>query len=43
VTDGASLDVQDLFDVPLSELRGVHEGTLPRLFGGPSVMPNHDD
>ncbi|MCA1711085.1 MAG: phosphoribosylformylglycinamidine synthase subunit PurL [Actinobacteria bacterium] len=33
VTDGTSLDVQDLFDVPLSELRVAYEGTLPRLFG----------
>jgi phosphoribosylformylglycinamidine synthase II len=33
VTDGDTLDVQDLFEVPLAELREAHEGTLPRLFG----------
>ncbi|MCU1673998.1 MAG: purL, partial [Frankiales bacterium] len=33
VTDGDSLDVQDLFTVPLQELREAYEGTLPRLFG----------
>ena len=33
VTDGASLDVQDLFDLPLAELREAHERTLPALFG----------
>jgi phosphoribosylformylglycinamidine synthase len=33
VTDGSSLDVQDVLDVPLEELREAHEGTLPRLFG----------
>jgi phosphoribosylformylglycinamidine (FGAM) synthase-like enzyme len=33
VVDGDSLDVQGLFDVPLSELRSAWEGTMPRLFG----------
>ena len=33
VTDGTSLDVQDLFDVPLDRLREAHERTLPALFG----------
>jgi phosphoribosylformylglycinamidine synthase subunit PurL len=33
VTDGEALDVQDLFELPLAELREAHEGTLPRLFG----------
>jgi len=31
--DSGVLDVQDLFEVPLDELREAHEGTLPRLFG----------
>ena len=31
--DSGTLDVQDLFEVPLDELRDAHEGTLPRLFG----------
>jgi phosphoribosylformylglycinamidine synthase II len=31
--DTATLEVQDLFEVPLDELREAHEGTLPRLFG----------
>jgi hypothetical protein len=31
--DSGLLDVQDLFEVPLDELREAHEGTLPRLFG----------
>jgi phosphoribosylformylglycinamidine synthase len=33
VTDGRSLEVQDLFTVPLAELREAFESTLPRLFG----------
>ena len=37
VTDGtgddALLDVQDLFQVTLGELRAAHEGTLPAIFG----------
>ena len=33
VTDGTSLDVQDLFDLPLAALREAHEATLPALFG----------
>jgi phosphoribosylformylglycinamidine synthase len=33
VVDGDSLEVQDVFDVPLAELRAAWEGTLPRLFG----------
>jgi phosphoribosylformylglycinamidine synthase II len=33
VTDGDSLDVQDLFDVPLAELSEAYERTLPALFG----------
>jgi phosphoribosylformylglycinamidine synthase subunit PurL len=33
VTDGETLDVQDLFEVPLAELRRAHEATLPALFG----------
>ena len=28
-----SVEVQDYFSVPLTELREVHESTLPRLFG----------
>lgn len=37
VTDGASLDVQDVLDLPLEELREAYEATLPRLFGSASV------
>ena len=33
VTNGASLDVQDLFDLPLDELSVAYESTLPALFG----------
>ena len=33
VTDGTSLDVQDLFDLPLDELSTAYEATLPALFG----------
>jgi len=33
VTDGTSLDVQDVLSVPLEELRTAHEATLPALFG----------
>ncbi|UPW10179.1 phosphoribosylformylglycinamidine synthase subunit PurL [Gordonia terrae] len=28
-----AVEVQDYFSVPLAELREVHEGTLPRMFG----------
>ncbi|HWH27503.1 MAG TPA: phosphoribosylformylglycinamidine synthase subunit PurL [Mycobacteriales bacterium] len=31
--DTGALEVQDLFTVPLDELREAHEGTLPALFG----------
>jgi phosphoribosylformylglycinamidine synthase subunit PurL len=31
--DSGALEVQDLFDLPLDEVREAHEGTLPRLFG----------
>jgi len=31
--DTGTLEVQDLFEVALEELREAHEGTLPRLFG----------
>ncbi|MDP3713358.1 MAG: phosphoribosylformylglycinamidine synthase subunit PurL [Mycobacteriales bacterium] len=33
VTDGDSLDVQDVLTVPVAELRTAHESTLPALFG----------
>jgi phosphoribosylformylglycinamidine synthase subunit PurL len=33
VTDGDALDLQDLFSLPLAELREAFEGTLPALFG----------
>ncbi|MCY7365502.1 MAG: phosphoribosylformylglycinamidine synthase subunit PurL [Frankiaceae bacterium] len=33
VTDGSSLEVQDVLSVPLEELRTAHEATLPALFG----------
>jgi phosphoribosylformylglycinamidine synthase II len=33
VTDGTTLSIQDVLDVPVAELREAHEGTLPRLFG----------
>jgi phosphoribosylformylglycinamidine synthase len=33
VTDGESLDIQDVLEVPLAQLREAYEGTLPRLFG----------
>jgi len=33
VTDGTSLEVQDVLSVPLEELRTAHEATLPALFG----------
>lgn len=32
-TGGDALEVRDLFRIPLEELRGAHEGTLPDLFG----------
>jgi phosphoribosylformylglycinamidine synthase len=31
--DTGALEVQDLLEVPLEQLREAHEGTLPRLFG----------
>ena len=31
--DTGALEVQDLLEVPLDDLREAHEGTLPRLFG----------
>jgi phosphoribosylformylglycinamidine synthase len=33
VTDGDTLDVQDVLTVSLTELRAAYEGTLPALFG----------
>ena len=33
VTDGTSLDVQDVLSLPLAELRTAYEATLPALFG----------
>jgi len=33
VTDGTVLDLQDVLQVPLAELREAHEATLPALFG----------
>jgi phosphoribosylformylglycinamidine synthase II len=33
VTDGSTLDVQDVLSLPLEELREAHERTLPALFG----------
>ncbi|GAA1744651.1 phosphoribosylformylglycinamidine synthase subunit PurL [Nonomuraea bangladeshensis] len=33
VTGGASLVVEDVFEVPVEELRETHRGTLPALFG----------
>jgi phosphoribosylformylglycinamidine synthase len=33
VVVGDALDVQDVLDVPLAELRAAWGGTLPRLFG----------
>ena len=33
VTDGGSLDIQDVFTVELDELRVAYESTLPALFG----------
>ena len=36
VVDGSALDIQGVATIPLEELRAVHEGTLPRLFGGPA-------
>ena len=33
VTDGLSLDVQDVLDVLVEDLRAAHEATLPALFG----------
>ena len=33
VTDGTTLDIQDLFEVPLAELSEAFEATLPALFG----------
>jgi phosphoribosylformylglycinamidine synthase len=33
VTDGTALQVQDVLDAPLAELRIAYEATLPALFG----------
>ena len=33
VTEGESLDVQDVLEVPLAELSEAYERTLPALFG----------
>ena len=33
VTDGTSLDVQDVLSLPLDRIRAAYEGTLPALFG----------
>ncbi|MFF0776679.1 phosphoribosylformylglycinamidine synthase subunit PurL [Nonomuraea wenchangensis] len=33
VTGGASLVVEDVFEVPVEELRETHQGALPALFG----------
>ncbi len=33
VTDGTSLDVQDVLELPLEQLREAYESTLPALFG----------
>ncbi|HEX4787601.1 MAG TPA: phosphoribosylformylglycinamidine synthase subunit PurL, partial [Actinospica sp.] len=33
VVDGAALDVQDQFSIPLAELREAWTGTFPKLFG----------
>ncbi len=33
VTDGTSLDVQDVLSLPLSRIAEAYEGTLPSLFG----------
>ena len=33
VTDGDTLDVQDVLRVGLAQLRAAHEATLPALFG----------
>jgi phosphoribosylformylglycinamidine synthase II len=33
VTDGTTLEIQDVLEVPLDELREAHERTLPALFG----------
>ncbi|GLW12604.1 phosphoribosylformylglycinamidine synthase subunit PurL [Microtetraspora sp. NBRC 13810] len=33
LTGGSSLTVEGVLDVPLDELRTVHEGTLPAIFG----------
>ena len=33
VTDGSTLEVQDVLDVPLEQLRTAYEATLPALFG----------
>ncbi len=38
VTDGQSLDVQDVLTVSLDVLRESYEGTLPRLFGAPAAV-----
>ncbi len=33
VTDGDALELQNLFTLPLEQLREAHEATLPALFG----------
>ncbi|GAA2933829.1 phosphoribosylformylglycinamidine synthase subunit PurL [Streptomyces thioluteus] len=33
VVDGESIDVQGQFSLPLAEVRGAHEATIPALFG----------
>ena len=33
VTDGTSLDIQDVLEIELEQLRAAYEGTLPALFG----------
>ncbi len=33
VTDGTSLEVQDVLSLPVEQLREAHEATLPALFG----------
>jgi phosphoribosylformylglycinamidine synthase len=45
VTDSTSLEVQDVLEVPLAELRDAYEATLPALFGplaGASAARPHD-
>jgi len=37
--DGAALEVQGLFTVPVAELRGLSQGTLPAVFGPTVTEP----